>query len=101
MTEAIVVALITGGCALMGQWMITRSERNKSAKKQTEEAAKKAAEQAVEKTKLESMLQSMLEKLDEHNNYAQKFVEQGERLENIEKQIIAMAKDIEYLKKGA
>jgi hypothetical protein len=61
-SDTVLVALITGLCAVVGQWLISRSQNEK--RKQDE----------IERdTRLEMRLQSVEKKLDEHNGYAQRF----------------------------
>lgn len=94
METAIVVAIITGAFSVLGTWVLTRSE----AKKANHKAEVKEAE---EKTRLEDRLASIESKLDEHNGYGAKFVEMAGKYNDIEKLLVAMGKDIEYLRKGA
>jgi hypothetical protein len=100
METAIIVALITGACSVFGTWLATRAEAKKAEQKRVEEAERKAAQEATEKAELYARLTSIESKLDEHNGYGQKFVEQTGRLTAIEKTLIGLSKDIEYLKKG-
>lgn len=101
MAPEIIVALITGGCAIIGQWMITRSESKKGDEKRQKEQERRAVEQAIKDTDLKNHLASIEEKLDIHNGYAEKFALMTVHLEEIDKAIIAMQKDIEYIRKGA
>lgn len=64
MSDAIIVALITGVCAVLGQWIITRGQ-----------AQKRKTDEAVRDARLEDRLRSVEKKLDEHNGYASKFGE--------------------------
>ena len=64
MSDAIIVALITGVCAVLGQWIITRGQ-----------AQKRKTDEAVRDARLEDRLKSVEKKLDEHNGYASKFGE--------------------------
>ncbi|MBQ3387340.1 MAG: hypothetical protein IJG53_08460 [Eggerthellaceae bacterium] len=64
MTEGIIIAIITGVCAVFGQWLITRKGR-------AEDAAERA--RLDERTALR--LASIERKLDEHNGYAGKIGE--------------------------
>ena len=98
METAIVVALIAGAFSFLGTWMATRAEAKKAEQKQIEAAEAKAAQEAREKAELYARLTSIESKLDEHNGYGQKFVEQTARLTAIEKTLVAMGKDIEFLK---
>lgn len=82
MTEAIIVAIITAGASVICQLLIT----SKGKKERIEEEAKK--EQA-----LTDRLKSIEEKLDEHNGYAKKLGE-------ISTSIVALQKDVEYLREA-
>lgn len=66
MSDAVIVALITGLCAVIGQWLISRKQN------QDRETA-----EAVRDAKLEVRLASVEKKLDVHNGYAEKFAEIG------------------------
>lgn len=66
MSDAVIVALITGICAVVGQWLISRKQ---TADRETAEAVRDA--------KLELRLQSVEKKLDLHNGYAERFAEIG------------------------
>ena len=101
METAIIVALITGACSVLGTWLATRSEAKKAEQKRVEEAERKAAQEAREKTELNARLTSIEAKLDEHNGYAAKFVELAGELSTIKITLVALSKDIEYMKKGA
>lgn len=62
--ESIIVAAITGICAVIGQWMIARKNR-------AEDETKQAVKDAI----MEQRLDSIEKKLDEHNGYAKRFEE--------------------------
>lgn len=64
MEQSIIVALITGVCAVIGQWLIARENKRKS-----------DTEQAVKDALIQQRLDSIDKKLDEHNGYAQRFEE--------------------------
>ena len=51
MSDVIIVAVITGICSVIGQWLISRERE----------------------VRLDERLKSVEKKLDEHNGYAQKF----------------------------
>ena len=51
MSEVIIVALITGFCSVVGQWLISRERE----------------------ARMDERLKSVEKKLDEHNGYASKF----------------------------
>lgn len=62
MSETVIVALITGVCAVLGQWLIARNQ-----------ASKRKVDEAVRAAKLDDRLAGIEKRLDEHNNYAAKF----------------------------
>jgi lipopolysaccharide export LptBFGC system permease protein LptF len=64
LSENVLIALITGLCAVIGQWLISRSQNEK-----------RKTEEAVRDAKLEDRLKSVEKKLDVHNGYAEKFSE--------------------------
>ncbi len=64
MSDAVLTALITGLCAVIGQWLISRKQSKDS-----------AIADAVRDARLEDRLQSVEKKLDEHNGYAKRFEE--------------------------
>lgn len=80
LTEAIIIALITGVAGVIGQWMISRNAR-----------LKESTEAAKSQQKLDDRLEVIDQKIEIHNNYAEKFTE-------ITTDIIKIQKDIEYLK---
>ena len=82
MTEAIVVAMITGCASVIGQFLI-HYKNNKE----------RDVDQAIREDRQNIKLASIENKLDEHNGYAQKF-------EIIQRDIALIKKDIEYLRKG-
>ena len=51
MSDVIIVAIITGICSVVGQWLISRERE----------------------VRLDERLKSVEKKLDEHNGYAQRF----------------------------
>lgn len=87
--ENIIVALITGVCAVVGQYLISQ-------KKTYDDEIKDAQREQKQLDQLEAMderFKVIEKKLDEHNGYAEKFGE-------ISTSIVAIRKDLEYLKKG-
>ena len=82
MSEAVIVALITGICAVVGQLIITRQQ-----------TAKRRIDEAVRDAKLDDRLAGVERRLDEHNNYAAKFSE-------IQTDIAVIKNDIKTLYKG-
>lgn len=63
-TEGIIIALITGLCAVFGQYLIARKNRLND-----------AAERAKLDERTDRRLQILEKKLDEHNSYADKINE--------------------------
>lgn len=64
MSDVIIVAIITGVCSVIGQWLISKQQ-----------AEKKKAEDIEREVRLDMRLQSVEKKLDEHNGYAKRFEE--------------------------
>lgn len=62
MSDAVLVALITGICAVVGQWLISRNQNQK-----------RKIDEAVRDARLDDRLAGVERRLDEHNRYAQKF----------------------------
>jgi len=62
LSETVLVAIITGVCAVFGQWLITRQQ-----------TAKRRIDEAVRDAKLDDRLAGVEKRLDEHNRYAEKF----------------------------
>lgn len=84
----IIVALITGLCAVFGQYLISR-------KKTREDEIKDAQREQKQLDRLDSIDEKFKivdKKLDEHNGYAEKFA-------SISTSIVSIKKDIEYIKK--
>lgn len=61
---SIIVALITGLCAVFGNWLISKANKTKIEQ-----------ERAINEAKVEMRLAAIEEKLDIHNGYAEKFGE--------------------------
>lgn len=81
--SAIIVAILAVLGSYLGNVALTR-------RKSREDALAEAEHQAI----LNERMKSIEQKLDEHNKYA-------EKLTSIEKSMVSMQKDIEYLRKGA
>ena len=64
MSDVVIVALITGVCSVIGQWLISRSQN-----------AQRKVEEAVRDARLEDRLKAVERKFDVHNGYAEKFTE--------------------------
>jgi len=71
MSDVIIVAVITGICSVIGQWLISRERE----------------------VRLDERLKSVEKKLDEHNGYAKKF-------ESIQIDIAKISTEIKNLKEG-
>ena len=82
MSDAVIIAIITGGVTLAGNLLANHSARKKD-----------AVEQAKRDQKFDDRLDRLEQKVDEHNNYGKKFGEASQAL-------VAIQKDIEWLKKG-
>jgi len=80
MSDAVIVALITGFCAVAGQWLISHNA-----------AEKRKVDEAVRDARLEDRLKSVEQKLDVHNGYA-------EKLGAISADIMVIKNDIMHLK---
>lgn len=84
MSEAVIVALITGICAVVGQLVITRQQ-----------TAKRRIDEAVRDAKLDDRLARIEERLDSHNSYAEKFVAFGTDIAVIKNDIKTLYKQQE------
>lgn len=84
MSEAVIVALITGICAVVGQLIITRQQ-----------TAKRRIDEAVRDAKLDDRLSRIEERLDSHNSYAEKFVAFGTDIAVIKNDIKTLYKQQE------
>ena len=80
MSDIVIVAIITGICSVIGQWLISH---NANEKRKVDEAVRDAI--------LEDRLKSVEKKLDEHNGYASRFGE-------IQTDIAVIKNDIQALK---
>ncbi len=84
MSEAVIGALITGICAVVGQLIITRQQ-----------TAKRRIDEAVRDAKLDDRLSRIEERLDSHNSYAEKFVAFGTDIAVIKNDIKTLYKQQE------
>lgn len=82
MSDAVIVALITGGLSFMGVVVTNHGNRKKD-----------AITQAKRDQRFEDRLDRLEKKVDLHNEYGRKFGE-------VATAMTAMQKDIEYLRKG-
>lgn len=81
-SDSVIVAIITGLFAVIGQWMISRSQsRNRK------------IDDALRDERLEMRLRSVEKKLDEHNGYAARFSEIGTDIAVIKNDIKTLYKE--------
>jgi hypothetical protein len=64
LSEGVLIALITGLCAVVGQWLISRSANEK-----------RKVDDAVRDARLDDRLAGVERRLDLHNGYAERFSE--------------------------
>ena len=64
MSEGVLIAMITGLCAVVGQWLISRSQNEK-----------RKVDDAVRDARLDDRLAGVERRLDLHNGYAERFSE--------------------------
>lgn len=79
-------AIIVGALAVLGSFLSNVALTRKKTKENE-------LKEMQRETRQDDRMKSIEKKLDEHNKYA-------EKLGSIEKSMIAMQKDIEYLRKG-
>lgn len=82
MSDTVLVAIITGICAVLGQWLITRAQ-----------AAKTRIDDAVRDKGIEDRLSALEHKIDIHNGYAEKFSEIGADIAVIKNDIKTLYKE--------
>ena len=82
MSEAVLIAIITGACAVVGQLIISRAQ-----------TAKRKVDDAVRDARLDDRLAGVEKRLDEHNRYAARFSE-------IQTDIAVIKNEIKTLYKG-
>ena len=83
MSDAVLVALITGGAAVLSNWLITRSNREKD-----------TSARAQKEQKTQDRLESIEKKLSEHNDYAKRF-------EQISKDLVEIKTELKHLKEAS
>ena len=81
MTEGIIIAVITGACAVIGQWLISRQA-----------ASKRQIEEAKRDQNIEDRIKSLEDKIDIHNGYAEKFTALGTDIAVIKAEIENLSK---------
>lgn len=64
LSEGVLIALITGLCAVVGQWLISHSQNEK-----------RKVDDAVRDARLDDRLAGVERRLDLHNGYAERFSE--------------------------
>ena len=82
MSDAVIVAIITGVCAVVGQWLISRAQ-----------AAKQKIDDAVRDKGIEDRLSALERKIDIHNGYAERFAEIGADIAVIKNDIKTLYKE--------
>ena len=87
MTEAIIVALITAASGIFAQLIIAHYN-----------GKKQDAERARLDQKTDDRLSTIESKLDEHNGYAQRFVENSEQLSTLKTDIEIIKTDLKWIK---
>ena len=80
MSDAVIVALITAGATVLGQWLISRAQHSK------------------EQEDLKATLVGIQTRLDEHNNYAQRIGGLAEDINQISQAMVRIETDIDWLK---
>ena len=80
MSDIVIVAIITGICSVIGQWIISHNANEK-----------RKIEDAVRDARLDDRLVGVEKRLDTHNNYA-------EKIGDIQRDISVLATEIKNLK---
>ena len=80
MSDIVIVAIITGVCSVIGQWIISHNANEK-----------RKIEDAVRDARLDDRLVGVEKRLDTHNNYA-------EKIGDIQRDISVLATEIKNLK---
>lgn len=88
METAVIVAIITGVCSVIGQYII-------SLKNKREDETKRAVKDAL----IEQRLESIEAKLDEHNGYAKLFQEVSVTIARLETELKAIKEEVINLRK--
>lgn len=79
LSDSVMVAIITGLCAVIGQWIISHSQ-----------SKTRKIDDALRDERLELRLKSVEKKLDEHNGYAARFAEIGTDIAVIKNDIMTL-----------
>ena len=85
MSEAVLIAIITGACAVVGQLIISRAQ-----------TAKRKVDDAVRDARLDDRLAGVEKRLDEHNRYAARFSEIQTDIAVIKNDIKTLYKEREH-----
>lgn len=91
MSENIAVALITGVLAVLGSFLGNIAVSQKKARDEAIREAQREQSQRDQLTMIFDEQQEIKKRLDQHNSYAEKFA-------NTEKAMVAVQKDVEFLK---
>lgn len=89
MSDAVIVALITGVCAVIGQWMIVKNQ-----------SAKDAYERGKREKKLDDDIKHLSDRVDEHNRYAELFASTKKDISDLTAEVRLIAQDVKYIKEG-
>lgn len=81
-TEAIIIALITGITTISGSYLVNRKDINKE-----------KIERAKREENIDSRLKVIEKKLDEHNDYAKKFGEIEKSIVRIDTTLLSIKKE--------
>lgn len=84
MSDIVIVAIITGVCSVLGQWLISRAQDSK-----------RKIDNAVRDAKMEERLNAVEHKIDIHNGYAERFAEIGTDIAVIKNDIKTLYKNKE------
>lgn len=86
MSDIVIVAIITGVCSVIGQWLISHNANEK-----------RKIEEAVRDARLDDRLAGVEKRLDEHNHYASRFESIGMDIAVIKNDIKTLYKTKENL----
>ena len=89
MSDAVIVALITGVCAVFGQWLICRKQ-----------SAKDAYDRGQRDKKLDDDIKRLSDHVDEHNHYAKLFESTKKEISDLTAEVRLIEQDVRYIKEG-
>lgn len=89
MSDAVLVALITGACAVIGQWLISRKQNQD-----------RAVAEAVRDAKIEDRIKAVEKKLDIHNGYAEKLGEIQQDISQMQTDVAVIKNEVKHLKEA-